>query len=57
MQVRCGVNERCSLKEAVDCTLKPMLRRYRRQLPRQRWRAVCGKAMYILRHSVETMQV
>lgn len=57
LQVRCAIKERFPLKDAVDCTLKPMLRLYRQQLPGRQWRAVCSKAMGIIRHSIGAMQV
>eukprot|EP00892_Ulva_mutabilis_P001172 jgi/Ulvmu1/11055/UM007_0237.1 len=43
--VRCGVNGTCTITEAVDGIIMPVVRRYRRKLPHAVWRGVCCKAM------------
>lgn len=44
--VRCGVNQTCTITEAIDGVTLPIIQRYRRKLPSSAWRSVCTKAMH-----------
>lgn len=43
--VRVGVNETCTLIEAAEGIMLPILRGYRDKVPRRAWRSVCHKGL------------
>ena len=54
--VRCGVKQRMLLKDAMDCMLGAMLRKYHALLPRMRWRAVCMQGMHVAQAVVKALR-
>ena len=54
--IRCGVNETCTLAEAVGGVIAPIVRRYARTLRRCAWHSVCCKALRKAQASLAALQ-
>lgn len=54
--VRCGVNQRRAVVDAVNELMKPLLEKYRMLLPRDKWRAACMQGMRVAQLIIDMLR-